>query len=261
MAMADRSSFRRTLAALILLAVAVGILASLGCWQLRRADERQAIHQAIESGRAMPPVELVADTPVEVMQPWRAARAQGVWRNDLTVLLDNRNLDGRPGLWVATPLQREGADAVLVLRGWLPRPLGQAELAVPDGAAGAQQIVGELASRVPRLFELPTFGKGSAAALPAQWPSQQVPIPRVQNLDLAEFAKATGLALMPMVLMQTEPSAGDDDGLVRVWPQPSVDADQNIGYALQWFGFAAIAAIAWLVVAVRAWRRRRGDND
>ena len=261
MAMAHRSSFRGTLATLILLAVAMVILASLGCWQLRRADERQAIQQAIESGRSMPPVELVADTPVEVMQPWRAASAQGVWRNDLTVLVDNRNLDGRPGLWVATPLQRPGADAVLVLRGWLPRPLGEAALSVPDGAAGEQRVVGELASRVPRLFELPTFGSRSKAALPAHWPGQQAPAPRVQNLDLAELSKAIGLTLMPMVLMQTEPAAGDDDGLVRVWPQPSVDANKNIGYALQWFGFTAIAAIAWLLVAVRAWRRRRGDND
>ncbi|MFQ6689938.1 SURF1 family protein, partial [Bordetella pertussis] len=59
---------------------------------------------------------------------------------------------------------------------------------------------------------------------------------------------------LPTVLMQT---GEHNDGLARDWPQPSVDYNQNIGYAMQWFAFAGIAAIAWLVVAARAWRRRR----
>ncbi len=53
--------------------------------------------------------------------------------------------------------------------------------------------------------------------------------------------------------MQT---ASEDDGLLRDWPQPSVDFHQNQGYALQWFSFATIAVLAWVAVAVRAWRRR-----
>jgi cytochrome oxidase assembly protein ShyY1 len=49
----------------------------------------------------------------------------------------------------------------------------------------------------------------------------------------------------------------NNDGLKRVWPEPSVDSDKNMGYALQWFGFAAIAAIAWLGFAWRIWRRKK----
>jgi len=248
---------RRTLAALILLGIAVAGLAWLGRWQLHRADERRAIRHAIEAGRRQPPVSLNAATPAEALQPWRAARAQGVWRNDLTVLIDNRNRDGRPGLWVATPLQSNDGVAVLVLRGWLPRPLGDAVLPVPPGAPGMQDVTGELAHRVPRLFELP----GHTAGLPDGWPLQNgdmSDLPRVQNLDLTALAFATGLNLMPTVLMQT--ASEPDDGLARDWPQPSVDADQNIGYAIQWFGFASIAGIAWLVVLWRA-LRRRGDNE
>jgi len=217
---------------------------------------------AIEAGRRQPPVALSAYTPAEALWPWRAASAQGVWRNDLSVLVDNRNLNGRPGLWVATPLQRDDGVAVLVLRGWLPRPLGDAVLPVPQGEPGVQSVTGELANRVPRLFELP----GQFVGLPDGWPGQSRLIPRVQNLDLAALTEATGLSFLPAVLLQTAPVQGD--GLLRDWPQPSVDADQNIGYAVQWFGFAAIAAIAWLVVLWRALGhtlgralgRHRGDN-
>ncbi|HCP76466.1 MAG TPA: SURF1 family protein, partial [Pusillimonas sp.] len=41
------------------------------------------------------------------------------------------------------------------------------------------------------------------------------------------------------------------------WAAPQTDADKNRGYALQWFIFALIATGAWLVVAWRAWQRRR----
>ncbi|MFM7009841.1 MAG: hypothetical protein ACKO0Z_11005 [Betaproteobacteria bacterium] len=44
---------------------------------------------------------------------------------------------------------------------------------------------------------------------------------------------------------------------MRNWPKPSLDADKNVGYATQWFGFAAIAAVAFCVVLWRFVRRRR----
>jgi len=254
---ARHHTLRSSLAALILLGIAVAVLTSLGRWQLHRADERRAIRQTIEAGRRQAPIELSAATPTEALQPWRAASAQGVWRNDLTVLVDNRNLNGKPGLWVATPLQGDDGAAVLVLRGWLPRSLGaldETALVVPRGAPGVQRISGELANRVPRLFELP----GQRAGLPDNWPQANRTIPRVQNIDLTILAAATGLNFLPTVLLQT--SSDPNDNLLRDWPQPSLDADKNIGYAIQWFSFAAIAAIAWLAVLWRALRRRHGQR-
>ncbi|WP_144629762.1 SURF1 family protein [Bordetella genomosp. 13] len=251
--MARPHSFRLTVAALLLLAAAVAILASLGRWQLHRADERRATLAAIEAGRAQAPVALAADTPAGELRAWRPAQGHGQWLPDLSVLLENRNQGGRPGYWLATPLLLEPArrQAVLVLRGWLPRSLDGTPPALPAPPSGDQDVAGELSSRVPRLFELWSFGQ-PRAALPAALPAAGG-VPTVQNLDLADYAQATGLSLLPAVLMQTR----GEDGLVRQWPQPSVDYNQNLGYAMQWFSFAGIAAIAWLAVAVRAWRRGR----
>lgn len=267
---------RRTLAALLLLAVVAAVCLSLGRWQLDRAAERRGIAQAIEAGRQQAPLALTPAVAPASLQPWRAAQARGVWRHDLTVLIDNRNLDGKPGLWLATPLVFGGepaadvpaagvatpgvakpdAVAVLVLRGWMARPLGQAaELDWPR-PRGEQTVAGELAPRVPRMFELP----GTDNTLPPGWPAAAATAtPRVQNLDLDALAQAAGLRLLPAVLMQTDPPAGE--GLAQRWPEPSVDADKNVGYALQWFSFAAIAAIAALVVAYRSWRRRAAPPD
>ncbi|WP_459616491.1 SURF1 family protein [Bordetella sp. 2513F-2] len=252
--MARPHSIRLTLAALLLLGAAVAILGSLGRWQLHRADERRALRAAIEAGRKQAPLTLSAGMPAGELVPWRPAVAHGVWLPQASVLLENRNQDGRPGYWLATPLLLDAASrqAVLVLRGWLPRSLEGSAPALPSTPAGAHAVEGELAARVPRLFELWSPGGAGAPGLPPRLPADGPP-PAVQNLELAEYARSTGLAMLPAVLMQTR----GDDGLVRDWPQPSVDADQNIGYALQWFAFAAIAAGAWLVVAVRALRRAR----
>jgi len=249
-------SVRRTLAALVLLGVAVAILASLGAWQLRRADERRAILAAIQAGRAQPPLALTPATSPGDLGAWRPAQAHGQWLNQYSVLLDNRNQDGKPGYWLATPLLLDPASrsAVLVLRGWLPRARpGQPAPTPPAAPAGPRSVAGELAARVPRLFELWSFGGAAQGQLPATLPVAGGAVPQVQNLELPAYARATGLALLPAVLMQTR----GDDALVRDWPQPSVDYSQNQGYALQWFSFAAIAAVAWLVVAWRGLRRGR----
>lgn len=250
-------STRRTLAALILLAVAVVVLASLGRWQVHRGGERRAILAAIEAGRQLPALPLSPATPTAEFTPWRPAQAKGHWLAEKSVWLQNRNYQGRPGYWVATPFMLDGPGdrALLVLRGWVPRGApGQPAPAMPVAPPGAQVIQGELTPHVPRLFELWSLKKDPLGGLPAHLPAADGQAPTVQNLDLDQYAQAAGLALLPTVLEQTAPA---DDGMVREWPEPSVDFSQNDGYALQWFSFAAIAAIAWLVVLARAIRRTR----
>ncbi len=261
----------RTLAALLLLAVLAYVFVSLGNWQLRRAAERTAISQTIAHGRASAPLQLEAGIADSALVPWRPASAAGVWRHDLTVLLENRNHQGQPGYWVATPLVLPGQVAVLVLRGWLPRFTGATGLPIAPQVptpTGEQAVQGELLARVPRLFELAGWAGGGATKLPVQLPLADGTVPVVQNLDLNDYAAATGLKLLPTVLAQTtaaQPAgesagagmAGQVPAMQYDWPEPSVDADQNRGYALQWFGFAAIAAIAWLFIAWRALRRTR----
>lgn len=251
----------RKLLALVLLTATAVLCISLGRWQLHRAAEREGIAQAIEAGRAAAPLTLQHDTPAAQLQEWRPASAHGVWLENFSVLLDNRNLDGRPGLWLATPLRLSDTPdtALLVLRGWLPRPIGAPPAALPPPAQGEQQLSGQLRAHVPQLFELWQRNGQDSSALPSSWQAGQPPL--VQNLDLKRYAQATGLKLLPVVLEQTG-GAPPDDSLRRDWAVPSLDADKNRGYALQWFGFAAIAGGAALLLLWRALRpRKRADKE
>ena len=263
--MARSHTTYRTAAALILLGIMAVGFTSLGNWQLDRAAQRIAIKASIQAGRDSTALTLSPATPAQDLLPWRAATAHGVWQHQLTVLLENRNFQGRPGFWVATPLIIDAAanTAVLVLRGWLPRPMrpGETMASIP-APAGEQTVHGELLERVPRLFELWSWSDNDETQLPGKLPDPARPVPQLQNLDLTAYGKASGLTLLPAVLAQAadSPNAQADIAagtqLVQEWPEPSLDSDKNHGYALQWFGFAAIAAGAWLVIAWRALRRK-----
>jgi len=275
--------FTRSMVALALLGLVAAGCIALGFWQLDRAQLRRDLQHTIAQGRARSAVQLTPATPSAHLQDWRAAQAQGAWRHDLTVLLENRNQDGRPGYWVATPLMLDGsghgdngayasspdaggpAVAVLVLRGWLPRRFDVALPTVP-APLGVQRIHGQLLSRVPRMYELPSLWRKPRVPLPdarASHGDEEAPATRsgffttpvVTNLTLMEAARITGLALLPAVLQQLPDPATPPDGLVRQWAGPSLDADKNVGYAIQWFSFAAIALCAALGVAWRTWRR------
>jgi surfeit locus 1 family protein len=241
----------KAILALILLALVGAACIGAGLWQLRRAHEREGLLAAIEAGRQAP--ARVLDAQHRDGPDWHPASARGHWLNPLTVLLDNRNLKGQPGLWVATPLELQGSPgtAVLVLRGWVARPMPSAHLPDLGAAAGPVQVQGTLLHRVPRLFDLGSLGGQPDTALPKPFPAADGQPPSVQNLPLGALAAATGLDLLPVVLQQAPTHDAD---LIQDWPGPSTDANQNYNYALQWFSFAAIALIA---AGFTAWRTLR----
>lgn len=254
----DKRNKRRMLTAALMLAILGTLFSSLGNWQLNRADERRQIAQSIEQGRQSEPIRLGPDIDTSHLKPWQAADATGTWEPQWSVLLDNRNLDGKPGYWLATPLRLDQTRAILVLRGWVARPIGQFNpFPAIQQSSDPVSISGEIAMRVPRLYEIAdkqtlVFDRAVTAA--SSEPSSTInlnQLSQLQNISVDQMSNATGIQFLPVVLLQTNPTDGQD--LVRQWPTPSIDADTNMGYAMQWFSFAAIAFGAMGVLLWRAW--------
>jgi len=253
---------RRTLVGALLLAIIGTVFISLGNWQLNRADERRLIAQQIEQGRQSTPVRLGANADASALKAWQAADATGTWLAQWSVLLDNRNLDGKPGYWLATPMLLGPDRAILVVRGWLARPIGQFN-PFPAIAQSTDSVAvnGEIAMRVPQLYELAdpqrlAFDRNAVTAVDQNQSVLDLDhIPQRQNVSVDELSNATGIQFLPVVLLQTNAADGQD--LVRQWPTPSIDADTNIGYAMQWFSFAAIAFGAMGVLLWRIWRHAK----
>jgi surfeit locus 1 family protein len=216
----------------VLVAAVAGaaLTARLGFWQLDRAAEKTALAASIESRSRLPelPMTALAATPAEAeAQHWRKVRLHGRWLAAHSVFLDNRQMDGRPGFFVVTPLQIGPGDAVLVQRGWAPRNQ-EVRSALPPVAtpAGEVEVLGLIAPPPSRLYE---FGHEASG-------------PIRQNLDLAAASREFGITLRPLSIWQLEAAANPDDGLARHWPVAAVDVSTHYGYAFQWFALSALVA-------------------
>eukprot|EP01030_Chromulinospumella_sphaerica_P005789 gene5789-5664_t len=78
----------------------------------------------------------------------RAVTLQGRWLPEHTVYLDNRQMQGRPGFYVVTPLLLpDEKTVVLVQRGWVARNF-QDRTQVPriDTPTGPVQVQGRVAA-------------------------------------------------------------------------------------------------------------------
>lgn len=207
----------------------VALTARLGFWQLDRAQQKLALQEAIDTRGTLQPLtgaELARDDAEAAGQQHRRAMLRGRWVAGRTVFLDNRQMDGRPGFFVLTPLQIAGrAEAIVVQRGWTPRDfVERTRLPAVATPPGEVELAGRIAPPPARLYE---FDGGEAG-------------PIRQNLDLAAYARETGLVLLPMSLLQDDAPGAAADGLQRRWPRPSVDVHKHQGYAFQWFALAAL---------------------
>lgn len=207
---------------------AVALTARLGWWQLDRAAQKRAIAAAIAERGALPPLTLLpAAQPASAVLHRRAALV-GRWQGAHTVYLENRQMGGRPGFYVVTPLVLADGSAVAVQRGWLPRDLRErARLPAVPSPDGEVTVRGRIAPPPARLYE---FESGASGVLR-------------QNLELGAYGRETGLALRSdMSLLQTEAVASAADGLKRDWPVIDAGLGKHYGYAFQWFGLSALFA-------------------
>lgn len=207
-----------------------GATAALGLWQLGRAATKEALHQRIVQRGALP-VLGAADLPsgaaaVDALVERRVALA-GRWLSGATVFLDNRQMNGRPGFYVVTPLQLADGSAVLVQRGWVPRD-GRDRTRVPDVAPTTAQatVQGRLAASPSRLYDFAGAASG----------------PIRQNLDLAAYGAEIGVALRPFAVLQQGAAVDAATALLRDWPEPQSGVHKHYGYALQWFLLSALIA-------------------
>jgi surfeit locus 1 family protein len=231
---------------LILLAtlLAFASTTSLGLWQLSRAAQKTQMARQLEERRQLPPIalsgqedasqaELLVDRPVSLRGQWLSAK---------TVYLDNRQMEGRPGFWVMTPLKLEGSNvAVMVQRGWVVRNY-QDRTSLPniDTPIGSIQLTGRMATHAAKLLDL---GAGDGGQIR-------------QNLDLNAYALEIGEKLLPMVVLQTGP---DGDGMKRQWPAVDTGVDKHHGYAFQWFGLSALWVILYVWFQLIIPRKKRAS--
>ena len=232
---------------LILLTAVLGVAAtfSLGMWQLGRGAEKLALHAIQHDRSAMAALDGRMLTPhmdaAALNGVWhRKIVLKGQWLPEHTVYLDNRQMQGRSGFFVMTPMKLvETGAVVLVQRGWAPRSFTD-RLALPQVETSNQsiEITGRLAPWPSRLYDFGGMERGVMR----------------QNLDLTLFRQQTGLPLQDLSVIQ---EGAASEGLLRDWPAVASGVEKHHGYAFQWFGLSALIALLYVWFQIVQVRRKQ----
>ena len=212
--------------------VAIVVCIAAGNWQRERLHAKEALRAQLDRAARADPVSLagLADDA-----DWAALRyfpviATGEFVASRQILVDNKVHAGRAGYDVVTPLMLADGRVVLIDRGWTAQRASRSQVPEVLPPAGVVSVRGRIS--LPSSGYLELRREPPAGAL---W----------QNLDPARFAAATGLEVLPIVIEATVAPV-PDDGLVRERPPPDLGIETHRIYTVQWYAFAALAAILWL---------------
>lgn len=205
-------------------------MVSLGFWQLRRLDERREANRIIATRSAAAPVPVDVlhsgvDTNLDDLR-YRTVTATGSYDAGQSHVIASRTQNGGPGGWVVTPMRLSSGE-VLVLRGFEK----------PD-------LDGSLASPSPPTSEVTVDGYAMVI-------ERLDPIARQDLEHLRDDLRA-----LPIVVQLKSSAPGDDPSLAPI-PLPELSDGPHLSYAVQWFLFATIAAVGYVLLLRREAARAR----
>lgn len=214
--------------------LAVASTVALGHWQQSRVEAKLALASEY-AARSRSPSVTVPDLRADpgTLQ-FRHVMVKGEYLASSGFLLDNQVLKGVPGYHVITPFKIQGSSmGVLVDRGWIAAGLRRDQLPDPPVPKGPQTVEGVAVTPSGRFLELAPDAKQG---------------PLRQNIVIERLEAELKLSLQPIVIQQISDA---QDGLVREWPLPDAGADKNRAYAIQWYSFAALALVLYIVLNLK----------
>lgn len=219
----------------------IPLFIAAGYWQWNKAALKTERQQQLDVRGTQPAVQIPL---VQVSEPqtlhYRKIVARGHYEPQFQILIDNRTYREQAGYHVITPLRIEGSDIrLLVNRGWVPA-LAEHRLIPPiETPTGIVELVGTAVVPGARFFTLAKDSDQGKQEWQNVW----------QNLDLTRYAGTVDFPVQPVVV-QLDP-ASQPGGFVREWSRPDDRRQVNLGYALQWWAFAATTFVLWLVLNIR----------
>lgn len=237
--MKSNRPFRVTLAGIggtLLVLLLMAVFVRLGIWQLDRLTERVAHNEVIAARMALPPLRLDALSGDTAGLHFRVAELEGEYDAAHGIVLAGRSYQSSPGVHLLVPVRLPDGGAVLVHRGWIPALDAATVDPAAHTAAGPVHLRGIL-------LPLPELGRPRDAGTDGfrqLW----------YRLDGEAIRRQSPYPVAPLYLQALPDDAAT--GYPLSLPPPDLDDGPHLGYALQWFSFAAIALIGWLALILRS---------
>ncbi len=224
---------------ILVILVAIG-LGRLGLWQYSRHLERSGINQRINKALASAPVSLAELLRLpEAEREYHRLTLTGSYEQK-QILWRNRAYRGGTGYHILSVLRSDDGRVVLVDRGWIPYEAGvgdswQTAFPVPTGPqtiAAVWRFDQEARTNTPESSTTKWFA-----------------------IDTTAIGKALDVTLLAgFAQNQPAEAAGQPVDL----PYPAVTTDMglgsHLGYTFQWFAFAVILLVGYVVVQLRRLR-------
>ena len=103
----------------VLIVATIAFLASLGFWQLDRANEKRAIEASIQKANTGI-VELIADENRLIEKEYYQVRLKGQYLSNKQFIYDNQIIDQVSGYYVLTPFKLKNQSGTIVInRGFI----------------------------------------------------------------------------------------------------------------------------------------------
>lgn len=198
----------------------------LGIWQLDRLAQRRAFNAQVEAMHAAPELNLNHELPENIStMEWRAVTVTGEYDFENQIALRNQYYGSQYGYHLVTPLLFDG-EAVLVDRGWIPADADWRSFDEP----GAVTVTGQIRLGSGK----PAFG-GVADALPPDGKKLEI----WNNFDLERIPAQYPYPILK-VYIQLNVNPADTTPPIPYQPELDLTEGPHLGYAWQWFIFAAI---------------------
>lgn len=219
----------------LLILIGMAVMARLGIWQLDRLQQRRErnadyLQQIASDSIELSGLSLPAD-PGDLRD--RSARVTGEYDFSRQLIVTQQNWQGRPGAHLVAPLRISDSEAaILVNRGWIPSSEAESGALSQYDQPGIQDIAG-----VIQLSQTLSGNKETIVEEPQQnW----------YRIDIEAIQQQIPYRLLPIYLLES-PSDNETTQLpYRLEPDIDLSDGPHLGYAIQWFLFAAVLGIGYL---------------
>jgi len=220
-----------TLASIVL----VPFLASLGFWQLDRADQKREIDNGVKDAQAKSPLNLNQFKGNYFSKEiYRTASITGQYDNQHQFLLDNRTHQGKAGYHVLTPFLIDGTNKTIIInRGWIGYQGTRDNIPDISIDENTRNIMGVMKQQGRAIV----LNDGSDTNIGYEKQQQLRNSKLIQSVQLPVLAKQLDSDLLPIII---ELEKTDKTGFIREWQPYYGSIDKHHAYALQWFAMAGI---------------------
>jgi surfeit locus 1 family protein len=227
----------------LLVVAALAVLVRLGFWQLNRLDQRRLFNARVQEQLDQPRLDLDIATlktrNIAEQLPgmeYRSVTVTGEYDHAQQVVLRNQAWNNLLGVRLLTPLHIEGSDQVILIdRGWVPYEDFTTGNLAKYNEPGPVTVSGV----IRRSQNRPDFGRRSD---PTPAPGKRNAALYLANLDLIN--QQTPYRLLPVYIQQAPDPAWEGPPF-RSTPELELTEGPHLGYAIQWFTFAAILGIGY----------------